>query len=64
MSYMCGCVGVCVWVCVCVCVGVLLCGCVFTREGDWSLKCSELPPLSNNPLSGGEGPTSHVLLPF
>ncbi len=52
------------YMCVCVCVCVLLCVWFFTREGDWSLKCSELPPLSNNPLSGGEGPTSHVLLPF
>ena len=41
------------YICVCVCVCVLLCVWFFTREGDWSLKCSELPPLSNNPLSGG-----------
>ena len=39
------------------CVCVFLCVWFFTRDGDWSLKCSELPPLSgdNNPLSGGGG---------
>ena len=53
------------YMCVCVCVCVLLCVWFFTREGDWSLKCSELPPLSNNPLSGGGGtnvPCSLALL--
>ena len=53
----------------CVCGCVFLCVWFFTRDGDWSLKCSELPPLSgdNNPLSGGGGgptTTSHVLLSF
>ena len=47
------------YTCVCVCVCVSLRVVLHPRGGNWSLKCSELPPLSgdNNPLSGGgEGP--------
>lgn len=46
-------------------VCVFLCVWFFTREGDWILKFSELPPLSgDHPLGGGGGDTSHVLSPF
>lgn len=51
------------YTCVCVCVSLRVV--LYPRGGNWSLKCSELPPLSNNPLSGGGGtnvPCSLALL--